>query len=364
MSADGGDNSMPVVSNNFDLDNALIGETAGTGCVICVDDWFEGSPLDTGTRIYPIFTKPAGGFQYYEGKFSVPAGVSINEQLTIYKGYSSNFSSSLEYKDSISAGIFGCDASMEITTGFSYGATIETSAEVSWQVAVDGGDDGRDYWQYQVMILYATQVEDQPDVRSYLGRQAIQYTSKDGYLYYFVPVYRDAPSISSKPIRPISQSDMISYLLGDGFNEWWSPVEILAQGHLIHLGLSNGAPHHVPIVVENGETADHTDLILFSGQPSEQNTYVLTGDGYLIHNGSGKPVVAENGSTADHTRLILFGGTPSTFNTYWMDASGHLYHRGSGKAVVAENGSSDDHTKLILFAGQPSDFNTYQFDGQ
>jgi hypothetical protein len=111
------------------------------------------------------------------------------------------FGASVEVKARVSVGIFGCEASLEVTTGFSYDQTIETEVTETFKETLAGPAE---YWTYQSCLYYCLRYEGQ--------------SNKSGVRYHYIGleiqahVYRDTPTVVNVAIEPYSRDDFENYL--------------------------------------------------------------------------------------------------------------------------------------------------------
>jgi hypothetical protein len=208
--------NLNIVKTNKELDDALIGKTTKKGCIIQVD-WVQGTALNCNGNYHETITKPIAGYIKYLNKKYLPEGTTQSYEFTKRKGYTKEFSVSVEVKASVGANIMGCDTSLEITTGFSYTNTINSEIEEKWTTTVTGG---KDYWTYQSVILYVSRIENNYDTKSYLNAQGIDFKEKGNYLYYPTSVYKNSPQVLDVDIDPIDYEKLKTYLFNKGVEKW------------------------------------------------------------------------------------------------------------------------------------------------
>jgi len=206
---------LEVAKNNFQLDNCLIGSTIKPGCVVLAD-WVRGRPIIYNNVSYNTLTKPVGAYMVYLKKEYIPGGISEKHSFTKKKGYTSSYTASIEVKASVGFNVFGCEASLEVTTGFTYGTTINEETEETWERTVTGPAE---FWTYQPVLVFATQIKDTPDIRSYLQRD---YFSKNGKLYFFTPIFRNSPTVTNTAVNPLDYKEFTNYLMNEGFSKWYN----------------------------------------------------------------------------------------------------------------------------------------------
>jgi len=349
-------NDLKVVSNDQEIDDQLIGSTAEPACIIKVDNWIDGKPLQLNDVSYPTVTKPIGAYLDYISKTSVPDGVSHEHTFTKKKGFHHSWSASVEVKATAGGNIMGCDISLEVTTGFTYESGMDEEIEESWKDTVTGPVD---LWSLQAVLMYCTRVENNSDVEIELNKLDITYwIDKDkAFVYFLTPVYRNVPTIVSNQLETVDPNEFIDYLSGDGIEKWFTEVEYLGQGYLQHVGSQKY------MAVLNAVTHDGGQMVLYS-PVNDFNSLILDKEGYLYHPASKKYICAHDGATATGTTLILYhtpgDGANRLFNTYQITSKGRLVHNGSKKHVILKSASTDNGTPFILY-DDGGDWNNYKF---
>ncbi|KAG0043270.1 hypothetical protein BGZ83_011644 [Gryganskiella cystojenkinii] len=237
-------NRCAIVESNFQLDKAIsLKNPPDAACIVTVP---KGKEVETtvllNTRLnigsisivmpFPVVvhTKPCSAYLHYvEAKI-----LSGTEEHTLrkFKGYTSRFTASVEVKASASAGIFGCETSLEVTTGFSYGQEITDEKEETWKTTVAPGR----YVVYQTIVMYAYRLDpstikigsshvdkanirqNNPSIKFYDGKGAF---SK--YLYFFVPMYRNSPftiPYNDDLVDDVGYDTLVHHLMENGFSKW------------------------------------------------------------------------------------------------------------------------------------------------
>ncbi|KAH7041837.1 hypothetical protein BKA57DRAFT_472788 [Linnemannia elongata] len=238
-------NRCAVVESNFQLDKAVsLKNPPDAACIVTVPKGKEVQttvPLRCKIRMGTIFdtiisfpvsavAKPCSAYLHYvEAKI-----LSGTEEHTLrkFKGYTSRFTTSVEVKAGVKAGIFGCEASLEVTTGFSYGEEITEETEETWKTTVSPGR----YVVYQTIVLYAYRFdpstihagsqpvtkanirEHNPSIRFYDGKGSFSQ-----YLYFFVPLYRNSPftiPYHDDLVDDVGYDTLIAHLMDPGFSKW------------------------------------------------------------------------------------------------------------------------------------------------
>jgi hypothetical protein len=131
-------NDISTVTNNYELDSALIGPTAQQACVVNVGGWLDAQPIVTGGRAYETYTKPIGAYMLYISQQYIPTGETTSHTFEKMKGYTRSFSLSVSVTASVGANIMGCDASLSVTTGFTYTNEITQATTETWEDSVTG----------------------------------------------------------------------------------------------------------------------------------------------------------------------------------------------------------------------------------
>jgi len=346
-------NDLKVVSNDQEIDNQLIGSTAEPACIIKVDDWIHEVPLVLNGVSYPTVTKPIGAYLDYISKTFVPDGVSHEHTFTKKKGFHHSWNTSIEVKATAGGNIMGCDVSLEVTTGFTYGSEISVETEESWKDTITGPVD---LWTFQPVLMYCTRVENNSAIEIEMNKAQLKWWKdiNNEFIYFLTPVYRNVPTIVSNQLQTLDPNEFMSYLSGDGISKWFTEVEYQGEGYLQHVGSKKY------MAVNNGHPIDGAKMVLYS----KVDRFILDNNGYLYHPASNKYVCAKDGATAASTTLILYhtpgDGANRFFNTYQITSKGRLIHNGSKMCVVLQNAFSDDCTPFILHA-DGGDWNNYKF---
>ncbi|WP_143097042.1 hypothetical protein [Myxococcus fulvus] len=208
------DLNFPDVKNDYELDNALIGQTVtSNGCVVKAP-WVR-KDFNTPGYWSEGYIKPCAAYLSYIKKDTVPSGTSIEYSLTKKKGFSRQFTASTEVKVGVSAGIFGCETSLEVTTGFSYSETINEETTETWKKTLTGPQD---YWTFQPVLLYAWKVN--ANALSYMSPKPSLYYTSGKTTYIFSPVFRNSPSTIDKDIGYLSLQTVIEYMCNEAWSRW------------------------------------------------------------------------------------------------------------------------------------------------
>jgi len=211
-------NQSVMCESNFQIDKAIKLKTPPDSMVMIKTNWFK--MVDA-----PFEVKPIAAYMNYIDSFTVP-GTQENT-LTKKNGYSSRLVVSAEIKAGASAGIYGCNASLEVTTGFSYEQTITSEITETWKQTLPSGS----YVVYQNCLLYAYKFHCREGAifsdKLFMARYAAQgvkwYSRDDGYFYFFVPVFRNDPftlKYSDQLYDPVPYDTVIAYVSESGFEKW------------------------------------------------------------------------------------------------------------------------------------------------
>ncbi|KAM9959818.1 hypothetical protein ACTFIR_000919 [Dictyostelium discoideum] len=92
---------------------------------------------------------PCAAFMRYIKSYPVVG--TVVETLEKKKGFTNRFNVSVDVKASASVGFFGCEASLEVSTGFEYGETVTSETTLTWTQTLTEGT----YIVYQNVLVYA-----------------------------------------------------------------------------------------------------------------------------------------------------------------------------------------------------------------
>ncbi|KAK5581886.1 hypothetical protein RB653_003466 [Dictyostelium firmibasis] len=98
---------------------------------------------------FPCTVVPCAGFMRYIKSYPVVG--TVETILEKKKGYTTRFATSTQVKASASAGFFGCEASLEVSTGFEYEETVTSETTQTWKQTLTEGT----YIVYQNVLVYA-----------------------------------------------------------------------------------------------------------------------------------------------------------------------------------------------------------------
>lgn len=235
-------NSMVTAESNFQVDKAItLRDPPDAACLVSVPShkvvdlkMILPTTTDNGNIMswpFDAKVKPCAAYLHYNGA-EVLSGTQTHT-LRMKKGFSNKFATSVQVKASASAGIFGAEVSMEVTTGFSYEQTISTEQEETWTTTVAPGK----YVNYQSVLLYAYRVNPEmfpgvpgfpsiPDrIRS--ANPGIKFYDGKGsyakYLYFFVPVYKNRPftiPYHDDLVDDVAFDTLTDHLVNSAFSKW------------------------------------------------------------------------------------------------------------------------------------------------
>ncbi|KAG0009452.1 hypothetical protein BGZ81_003380 [Podila clonocystis] len=238
-------NRCAIVESNFQLDKAVsLKDPPDAACIVTVPKGKEVATsvtlkcrvqLGSASLVIPALVsataKPCSAYLHYvEAK--ILAGTE-EHTLRKFKGFTSRFTASMEVKAGVKAGIFGCEASLEVTTGYSYGEDITEEKEEIWKTTVSPGK----YVVYQTIVLYAYRFDpatissEQSITKANIRENNSSIKFYDGkgsfskYLYFFVPLYRNSPftiPYHDDLVDDIGYDTLIGHLMGTGFPKWES----------------------------------------------------------------------------------------------------------------------------------------------
>ncbi|KAM9953602.1 hypothetical protein ACTFIR_008688 [Dictyostelium discoideum] len=157
---------------------------------------------------------PCAAFMRYIKSYPVVG--TVVETLEKKKGFTNRFNVSVDVKASASIGFFGCEASLEVSTGFEYGKTVTSETTLTWTQTLTEGT----YIVYQNVLVYAyifynaTEVLVQGLNKGTPGANLRLIPSLNAAVM-FVPINRDDPftlRYSDVVWDPIEYDTLIDYL--------------------------------------------------------------------------------------------------------------------------------------------------------
>ncbi|KAN0031953.1 hypothetical protein ACTFIV_005823 [Dictyostelium citrinum] len=168
---------------------------------------------------FPCTVTPCAGFMRYIKSYPVVG--TVETLLEKRKGFTSRFQTSTSIKASASAGFFGCETSLEVSTGFEYEETVSSETIQSWRQTLTEGT----YVVYQNALVYAYNFgeynernfnsinKNNPGVNlKRVGNSAVM----------FVPINRDDPftlRYQDAVWDPVNYDTLIEYLV-ENPNKW------------------------------------------------------------------------------------------------------------------------------------------------
>ncbi|KAM9980011.1 hypothetical protein ACTFIZ_006253 [Dictyostelium cf. discoideum] len=172
----------------------------------------------------PCNVVPCAAFMRYIKSYPIVG--TVEQSMEKRKGFTSRFNTSVEVKAGVSAGFFGCEASLEVTTGFEYEETVTTETTQTWRQTLTEGT----YIVYQNVIVYAYLVISKPEMIDNINKHNpgvnMRYIPalKGGVM--FVPINRD----DSFTLRyqdavwdPVEYDSLINYLVANP-SKWRSDL--------------------------------------------------------------------------------------------------------------------------------------------
>ncbi|KAN0004698.1 hypothetical protein ACTFIU_001936 [Dictyostelium citrinum] len=162
---------------------------------------------------------PCSGFMRYIKSYPVVG--TVETSLEKRKGFTSRFQTSAEIKASASAGFFGCEASLEVSTGFEYEETVSSETIQSWKQTLTEGT----YIVYQNALVYAYDFgeynEDNFNSINQLN-PGVNLKRVGNSAFMFVPINRDDPftlRYQDAVWDPVEYDTLIDYL-AENPNKW------------------------------------------------------------------------------------------------------------------------------------------------
>eukprot|EP01132_Coremiostelium_polycephalum_P000434 gene434-549_t len=151
---------------------------------------------------------------------TIPIVGTVEKSLEKKKGYTTRFQVSVELKAKVSAGIMGCDASLEVSTEFQYEKTVNEEKTEYWKQTLTEGS----YIVYQNAIIYAYKWfnydhsnQENRNLFKLLNTHnpGLKLHLIDNNAYFFVPVNRNDPftlRYSENVWNPAKYDDLIDFL--------------------------------------------------------------------------------------------------------------------------------------------------------
>ncbi|KAK5575482.1 hypothetical protein RB653_006615 [Dictyostelium firmibasis] len=156
---------------------------------------------------------PCAGFMRYIKSYPIVG--TVEQTLEKKKGFTSRFAVSTEVKASVSTGFFGCEASLEVSTGFEYEETVTSETTQTWKQTLTEGT----YIVYQNVLVYAYILYITPELMDDFNRYNpgvdIKFMKSLNMFVMFVPINRDDPftlRYQDSVWDPIEYDTLVSYL--------------------------------------------------------------------------------------------------------------------------------------------------------
>ncbi|EAL66228.1 hypothetical protein DDB_G0282737 [Dictyostelium discoideum AX4] len=163
--------------------------------------------------LLPCSVTPCAAFMRYIKSYPIVG--TVEETMEKKKGFTSRFSASTEIKASVSTGFFGCEASLEVTTGFEYEETVTSETTETWKQTLTEGS----YIVYQNVIVYAYSMPLTPDqvntINYHNPGMNLRYVPQINSAVMFVPINRDDPftlRYQDATWDPVEYDSLINYL--------------------------------------------------------------------------------------------------------------------------------------------------------
>ncbi|KAK5578519.1 hypothetical protein RB653_008191 [Dictyostelium firmibasis] len=176
-----------------------------------------------GYKVVPVWVTPCSAFMRYIKSYPIVG--TVTQTMEKKKGFTNRFTSKDEIKSSVSVGFFGCESSLEVTTGYEYEETVTSEESRSWSQTLTEGS----YIVYQNVLVYAyiiyggksQQFNDMIN-RNNPGLN-VRYFRDDKSIF-FVPINRDDAftlRYQDNTWDPVEYDVLIDYL-GKNHDKWFS----------------------------------------------------------------------------------------------------------------------------------------------
>ncbi|KAM9998409.1 hypothetical protein ACTFIY_008067 [Dictyostelium cf. discoideum] len=156
---------------------------------------------------------PCAAFMRYLKSYPIVG--TVEQTLEKKKGFTSRFNTSVELKASVSTGFLGCEASLEVTTGFEYEETVTSETTQTWKQTLTEGT----YIVYQNVLVYAYFLNEIPSIIDNINKNNtgvnMRYIPEINGAIIFVPVNRDDPftlRYQDATWDPIEYDSLINHL--------------------------------------------------------------------------------------------------------------------------------------------------------
>ncbi|KAN0023290.1 hypothetical protein ACTFIU_011457 [Dictyostelium citrinum] len=176
-----------------------------------------------GYKDVPVWITPCSAFMRYIKSYPIVG--TVTETMEKKKGFTNRFLSTSETKASVSVGFFGCESSMEVTSGYEYEDTVTSEETRSWSQTLNEGS----YIVYQNVLVYAYIIYG-GDYKPYIDKMNkfnpglnIKFFRDDKCIFY-VPINRDDAftlRYQDNTWDPVEYDVLIDYL-GKNQDKWFS----------------------------------------------------------------------------------------------------------------------------------------------
>nr|AAB19231.1 The knockout of this gene causes small aggregate formation in Dictyostelium; Method: conceptual translation supplied by author [Dictyostelium discoideum] len=176
-----------------------------------------------GYKDIPVWITPCSAFMRYIKSYPIVG--TVTETMEKKKGFTNRFLSTSETKASVSVGFFGCESSMEVTSGYEYEDTVTSEETRSWSQTLNEGS----YIVYQNVLVYAYIIYG-GSYKPYIDQMNkfnpglnIKFFREDKCIF-FVPINRDDAftlRYQDNTWDPVEYDVLIDYL-GQNQDKWFS----------------------------------------------------------------------------------------------------------------------------------------------
>ncbi|KAN0008588.1 hypothetical protein ACTFIU_009312 [Dictyostelium citrinum] len=169
---------------------------------------------------FPMFFEctviPCAAFMRYIKAYPVVG--TVETSLEKRKGFTRRFNASIQVRSGVSLGIFGCEASLEVTTDFQYEHTINEEVTQTWKQTLSEGT----YLVYQNVLVYAFIFpKTYPDriielINEYNPGVTFNYIPTLNASVMFVPLNRNDPftlRYEDHVWEPVEYDNLVDYLV-------------------------------------------------------------------------------------------------------------------------------------------------------
>ncbi|KAF9170869.1 hypothetical protein BGX21_008220 [Mortierella sp. AD011] len=216
-----------IAETNFQIDqNTQLKTPPDTACIVKIAGDKEVKttlgfriPGDFQTFSYDFYAKPCAAYLHYVESKTIPGDET--HTFRKFKGFTTRFDTSVSITSGISAGVFECNVSLEVTTNFSYGQEITEQTEETWTSTIHAGN----YVVFQPVIVYAYRIAQPQHIPALTTSFPNIKFHKSGSDYFiFAPVFRNSPftvKFENDFYDDVPYDTLIDYLVSDeGFAKW------------------------------------------------------------------------------------------------------------------------------------------------